>query len=246
VKILFSKKIILASVFSLLAAIFLNIAITGKAWAVTPPEFIFAVTSNIGIVFVFASAFLASVLASIHTHLKVYLKTKKGKLIALLIFLVLAASLTGGIYYYQYWKWQKSYAQWLKKDRQETKAKIANEYKTPSLGSGFFAVNQNLPRIITNSQFQEIIKTQNPYVIDIRSDSEYSSGHFPGSHNLVLKNLLAGDWKNLPTNQVIYIFGDASSDSKKATDFLHSQGIVARYLESGAKSWIDYGGQWNG
>lgn len=110
---------------------------------------------------------------------------------------------------------------------------------------GFFVEHASLPIMIGNEEFAALTFTE-PYVLDAREDEEYDLGHYPDSHHTRFADLIAGDWDGLPKGEVVYVFCWSGIRGKELTEFLRAKGIVARYLEDGAKGWVDFGGAWEG
>ncbi len=113
--------------------------------------------------------------------------------------------------------------------------------------NSFFNQNRTLPVAINNTDFQKAAGT-NPllYVLDAREDEEYDIGQYPGSHHIRFADLAAGEWIQVPTDRVVYVFCWSGMRGKEVADFLRTKNIVARYIENGADDWVNFGGQWNG
>lgn len=111
--------------------------------------------------------------------------------------------------------------------------------------NAFFLANHALPIAISNEDF-EALQGSDIYVLDAREDEEYALGHYAGSKHVRFADLLAGDWQDLPKDQVVYVLCWSGIRGQELAEFLRDQNIVARYLEDGAKGWVDYGGAWEG
>jgi rhodanese-related sulfurtransferase len=111
--------------------------------------------------------------------------------------------------------------------------------------SSFFEDQQNLPLAIVNAEFAAL-ENSAPYVLDAREDEEYEIGYYPGSVHIRLADILAGSWRQLPTDRVVYVFCWSGIRGNEVASFLRSKGIVARYFEEGSKGWVDAGGTWQG
>jgi rhodanese-related sulfurtransferase len=111
----------------------------------------------------------------------------------------------------------------------------------------FFDHNQHLALAVTNEEFKTITNTKAlNYVLDAREDEEFEIGYFPGSTHIRFADLKAGEWIRVPNDRVIYVFCWSGMRGKEVAEFLRSKKIVARYVETGADGWVDYGGVWTG
>lgn len=99
---------------------------------------------------------------------------------------------------------------------------------------------------ISNADFAKAIKAGAVYVLDAREDEEYVIGNFPGSVHIRSADLVAGDWIQLPTDQVIFVFCWSGMRGKDVAEFLRTKNLAARYVENGASDWVAYGGKWAG
>ncbi len=83
-------------------------------------------------------------------------------------------------------------------------------------------------------------------MLDAREDEEFAIGNYPGSHHLRFADIKAGEWIQLPTDQIIYVLCWSGIRGKEVADFLRSKKILARYVERGADGWVSFGGKWLG
>ena len=111
--------------------------------------------------------------------------------------------------------------------------------------SNFFETNQGLALAVSNEEFL-VLQSSRPFVLDAREDEEFEIGYYPGSSHIRFADVLAGAWKQLPTDRVVYIFCWSGIRGSEVASFLREKGVVARYFEDGAKGWVDAGGTWQG
>lgn len=112
--------------------------------------------------------------------------------------------------------------------------------------TAFFVNNQNLPLAISNEDFEALRVSSNPFVLDAREDEEYDIGHYPDAQHTRFADLVAGQWTELPTDEVVYVFCWSGMRGQELAEFLREKGILARYFENGANSWVEWGGTWEG
>lgn len=112
--------------------------------------------------------------------------------------------------------------------------------------SAFFEDNKDLPLAISNEEFEALRVSSVPFVLDAREDEEYEIGHYPDVHHIRFADLIAGQWTELPTDEVVYVFCWSGMRGQELAEFLREKGIVARYFEEGASGWVEWGGDWEG
>lgn len=116
-----------------------------------------------------------------------------------------------------------------------------------SVDENFFANNNDLPLDITNEDFQAVLDQGNQiFVLDAREDEEYGIGKFQNSTHVRFADLVAGQWINLPADEVIYVFCWSGMRGEEVAKFLRTKNIVSRYIKTGADGWVTFGGEWSG
>ena len=83
----------------------------------------------------------------------------------------------------------------------------------------------------------EQLKKEDRVVIDVRPESEFIRGSFPGAINLLPENILA-DKTILPKAETIYFFCHTGTKSGELTDLLAESGIPAVNVEGGYRSYL--------
>lgn len=115
------------------------------------------------------------------------------------------------------------------------------------LGNGAITTEDSDFQVINNETFENLISI-NPeiFVLDAREKIEFEYGHFPASTHIKFADLEDGQWKQLPTNQPIYVLCWSGIRGSMVASFLREQGLDAYYLEDGANGWVANGGIWEG
>ena len=80
------------------------------------------------------------------------------------------------------------------------------------------------------------------YVIDVRENWEFESGHVPKAHHVPL-NSVPEKLAELPKGQQIWVICQAGGRSMKAADYLEANGFDAVSVAGGTGSWIAAGKQ---
>lgn len=116
-----------------------------------------------------------------------------------------------------------------KKTTSTEKTEKKEEKKTES---EFFKKNKDKPLLISNKDFNKIIKASNkPFILDARENLEYAIGKIPGSTHIRFVDLREGKWEKLPSEKIVYVVCWSGMRGKEVAEYLRSQGIVAQYLE---------------
>lgn len=97
---------------------------------------------------------------------------------------------------------------------------------------------------MSNEEFRTI--GADALVLDARENVENEYGRYPGSRHIRFADLVAGRWIELPRDQTVVVLCWSGMRGREVAEFLRGKGIAARYLESGAKGWVDAGGAWDG
>lgn len=114
----------------------------------------------------------------------------------------------------------------------------------PEEVSAFFKENESMPLTVSNEEFRAI--PQDAFVLDAREDEEYEIGFYPGSTHIRFADILAGGWRNLPTDRIVYVICWSGLRGGEVASFLREKGIVGQALEEGANGWVEDGGMWEG
>jgi rhodanese-related sulfurtransferase len=92
---------------------------------------------------------------------------------------------------------------------------------------------------VSIDQLQESL-AEGAFLIDVREDSEYQSGHVPGAKHIPLGSL--GERLNeIPKDQEIWVICQSGGRSMKAANALEDLGYSAVSVEGGTGAWIQAG-----
>ncbi|MFH1253412.1 MAG: rhodanese-like domain-containing protein [Candidatus Uhrbacteria bacterium] len=234
--------------FRFLVSIFLFsvLIIPRPAAAVPPPDFIFAIGSQVAQVFAFSALILSMVAGAVAQMFRaVFFRLQHKKILVVIVAVVIvAASLITALAYEGY-RNQTAKSLELFRATYQTIPPVEDKEKKVEVGD-FFQTNQTLPIAISNEEFNGLLAEQDLYILDAREDEEYNIGNFSGSTHVRFADLLAGEWANLPTDRVIYVFCWSGIRGEEVTKFLREKNLIARFLEDGADGWVKFGGRWNG
>lgn len=78
------------------------------------------------------------------------------------------------------------------------------------------------------------------YVLDVREDDEYASGHVPGAHHIPLGQL-AERIDEVEDGGRVWVICRSGARSQKGADILFSNGIDAVSVAGGTLGWIEAG-----
>lgn len=81
-----------------------------------------------------------------------------------------------------------------------------------------------------------------PYVIDVRSESDFNTFHLPGAHRVPLDEILplAQDLQLQPRNTLFVVLSNEEAAATDAWRMLNAEGIANVYiLEGGINKWLD-------
>ncbi|MFM1994476.1 MAG: hypothetical protein RL537_1165 [Actinomycetota bacterium] len=92
---------------------------------------------------------------------------------------------------------------------------------------------------VSIDQLQESL-AEGAFLIDVREDSEYQSGHVPGAKHIPLGSL--GERLNeIPKDQEIWVICQSGGRSMKAANALEDLGYSAVSVAGGTGAWIQAG-----
>ena len=97
---------------------------------------------------------------------------------------------------------------------------------------------------LTSAQFEELIKSPNVQLVDVRTLAEHMEGHIPGSLNINVK-----DEAGFPTavdsllnkNQEVAVYCRSGRRSRTAADILVKKGFKVYNLDKGILNWMEEG-----
>lgn len=248
--------------------------LSNSVFAVPPPDFIIQIASQLGSFFTIGIAVWSALFASSYQFLQVYAsKYKKTFWITSLCIIFWAALLWAYMLdnYYQEKTQEIENSSWMEYSEttpknssnnmmlgssaikiSDTSKKTAPPEKTEKkeekkTESEFFKKNKNKPLLISNKDFNKIIKASDkPFILDARENLEYDIGKIPGSTHIRFADLKSGKWEKLPSEKIIYVVCWSGMRGKEVAEYLRSQWVVAQYLEKWVDGWVTFWGLWEG
>ncbi len=98
----------------------------------------------------------------------------------------------------------------------------------------------NLPVEIDAAQLNEIRNRDDVYVLDVREDWEYQSGHVPGA-TLIPLGELSSRLSEVPTDKTVVAVCRSGNRSGQATQILRQAGFDAHNMVGGMNSYAGSG-----
>jgi len=97
---------------------------------------------------------------------------------------------------------------------------------------------------LSSAQFEELIKSPNVQLVDVRTLAEHMEGHIPGSLNINVK-----DEEGFPTavdelldkEKEVAVYCRSGRRSRTAADLLVKKGFKVYNLDKGILNWIEEG-----
>lgn len=97
---------------------------------------------------------------------------------------------------------------------------------------------------LTSAQFEELIKSPNVQLVDVRTLAEHMEGHIPGSLNINVK-----DKEGFPTavdelldkGREVAVYCRSGRRSRTAAELLVKKGFKVYNLDKGILNWIEEG-----
>ncbi|MBQ4589339.1 MAG: rhodanese-like domain-containing protein [Bacteroidaceae bacterium] len=97
---------------------------------------------------------------------------------------------------------------------------------------------------LTSAQFEELIKSPNVQLVDVRTLAEHMEGHIPGSLNINVK-----DEEGFPTavdelldkGREVAVYCRSGRRSRTAAELLVKKGFKVYNLDKGILNWIEEG-----
>ncbi|MCB9183729.1 MAG: rhodanese-like domain-containing protein [Flavobacteriales bacterium] len=102
-----------------------------------------------------------------------------------------------------------------------------------ALATAAFAQNE-----LTPAQFKEAIAKGDAVLVDVRTPTEYASGHIDGSINVdwTAKEYEAA-FAQLDPKKPVLLYCHGGGRSEQALEYLESKGYKARHLGGGITAW---------
>ena len=100
--------------------------------------------------------------------------------------------------------------------------------------------NHNLTHQVTlidGEQVYKMMQKENTYIIDVREDYEYKSGHLPNAYNIPLGNINSISLKNFTYSSNIIVYCRSGNRSNTAANLLIKMGYKNVYDMGGIANW---------
>ena len=97
---------------------------------------------------------------------------------------------------------------------------------------------------LTSAQFEELIKSPNVQLVDVRTLAEHMEGHIPGSININVKDeagFPAAVDELLDKSREVAVYCRSGRRSRTAADLLVKKGFKVYNLDKGILNWIEEG-----
>ena len=97
---------------------------------------------------------------------------------------------------------------------------------------------------LTSAQFEELIKSPNVQLVDVRTLAEHTEGHIPGGLNINVKDeagFPAAVDSLLNKDQAVAVYCRSGRRSRTAADILVKKGFKVYNLDKGILNWIEEG-----
>lgn len=97
---------------------------------------------------------------------------------------------------------------------------------------------------LTSAQFEELIKSPNVQLVDVRTLAEHMEGHIPGGLNINVKDeagFPAAVDSLLNKNQEVAVYCRSGRRSRTAAEILVKKGFKVYNLDKGILNWIEEG-----
>lgn len=85
--------------------------------------------------------------------------------------------------------------------------------------------------------FEEVLKLNNPVIVDIRDNYSYCLGHIPNSINIPYYNLLSNFSHYLNKNNTYYLYCDYGKQSAEISKRLNSFGYKTKNIIGGYEEY---------
>lgn len=97
---------------------------------------------------------------------------------------------------------------------------------------------------LTSAQFEELIKSPNVQLVDVRTLAEHMEGHIPGSLNINVKDeegFPEAVDELLDKGREVAVYCRSGRRSRTAADLLIKKGFKVYNLDKGILNWIEEG-----
>ena len=97
---------------------------------------------------------------------------------------------------------------------------------------------------LTSAQFEELIKSPNVQLVDVRTLAEHMEGHIPGSLNINVKDeegFPAAVDDLLDKGREVAVYCRSGRRSRTAADLLVKKGFKVYNLDKGILNWMEEG-----
>ena len=97
---------------------------------------------------------------------------------------------------------------------------------------------------LSSAQFEELIKSPNVQLVDVRTLAEHMEGHIPGSININVKDKAgfpAAVDELLDKSREVAVYCRSGRRSRTAADLLVKKGFKVYNLDKGILNWIEEG-----
>lgn len=92
--------------------------------------------------------------------------------------------------------------------------------------------------MISNISIEELLKINNPNIIDIRSMQSFNNNHITGAINIPYEKLLVNPCKYLEKTRKYYLYCQKGITSIKICNILYRQGYSIININGGYEEWI--------
>ena len=96
---------------------------------------------------------------------------------------------------------------------------------------------------VSAEEFSDLLKSNNTFLLDVRTPDEFKEGHIEGAYNLDVNapDFLTRAKETLPKDKTIAVYCLAGKREAKASDELFPDGYKIVDLEGGIEGWIKAG-----
>ena len=96
---------------------------------------------------------------------------------------------------------------------------------------------------LSSTQFEELIKSPNVQLVDVRTLAEHMEGHIPGSLNINVKDEQFSSCADdlLDKDKEVAVYCRSGRRSRTAADILVKKGFKVYNLDKGILNWIEEG-----
>lgn len=96
---------------------------------------------------------------------------------------------------------------------------------------------------LNSAQFEELIKSPNVQLVDVRTLAEHMEGHIPGSLNINVKDEQFASCVDdlLDKEKEVAVYCRSGRRSRTAADLLVKKGFKVYNLDKGILNWIEEG-----